>query len=196
MKKLFLYVFLGLLFCSNAFTETSNFEWINNQTEFKTSADLCFKDDKDRFKKLRAKSGALPFLGTEEDPNRPFNFWGWSEVQLLQLTMQVKAENEQFNILPVIGGGVNPYVNLLDVKSVALGPTTDSYMQILDDWKKIVTGDPGARYSRRVGSYSWQQKDGSKFLSHFFKMFGVTGSSLDGAKAIENFQSYQSQAKR
>ena len=52
MKKLPLYIFLGLLWCSNAFTETSNFEWINNQTEFKTSADLCFKDDKDRFKKL------------------------------------------------------------------------------------------------------------------------------------------------
>ena len=36
----------------DAFTETSNFEWIKNQTEFETSADLCFKDDKDRFKKL------------------------------------------------------------------------------------------------------------------------------------------------
>jgi len=52
MKKLFLYVFLGLFFSSNAFTETSNFEWIKNQTEFETSADLCFKDDKGRFKKL------------------------------------------------------------------------------------------------------------------------------------------------
>ena len=52
MKKLLAIVVLGLFFCSNAFTETSNFEWIKNQTEFETSADLCFKDDKDRFKKL------------------------------------------------------------------------------------------------------------------------------------------------
>ena len=52
MKKLFLYIVLSLLVCSNAFTETSNFEWIKNETEFETSADLCFKDDKDRFKKL------------------------------------------------------------------------------------------------------------------------------------------------
>ena len=52
MKKLLGILVLGLFFCSNAFTEISNFEWIKNQTEFETSADLCFKDDKDRFKKL------------------------------------------------------------------------------------------------------------------------------------------------
>ena len=52
MKKFLAILVLGLLWCNNAFTETSNFEWIKNQTEFETSADLCFKDDKDRFKKL------------------------------------------------------------------------------------------------------------------------------------------------
>lgn len=157
-------------------------------------------EDKNRFKKLRAKSGAMPFLGTEEDPNNPFDLLGFAELQSLQLLMQIRAENEQFNFLTKNGSvglaGIGSYVELLDLKSVAFGPTTDSYVQILDDWGKILTGDPGANYSRKVGPYAWQSKGGSKFLNHFGKMFGVTGSSLNPNIAIENFQSYQSQVRR
>ena len=150
-------------------------------------------EDEDRYAKLRAKSGAMPFFGTVEDPDRPFDLLGWTEVQALHLLMQVRAENEQFNLFT---GGVQPYNVLLDIKSVALGPTTDSYMQIMDDAKKIITRDPKASYSRDVGSYRWQQQGGSKFLNHFAKTFGLTGTFLDGATAIQNFQAYHSTVKR
>lgn len=64
-----------------------------------------------------------------------------------------------------------------------------------DDVKKMVTGDPKAYYSRNVGPYDWQQKGGSKFMTHFAKTFGLTGSSLDGALAVQNFQSYQAKVR-
>ncbi len=153
-------------------------------------------DDKDpeRNKKLRELSGAMPFLGlTSDDKERPFNLFGFMEVHALHLLMQVEAENEQFNL---ITGGLKQYNELLDIKSVALGPTTDAYMVIWDDTKKILTGDPKANYSRKVGPYDWQSKGGSKFITHFAKTFGLTGSSLDPALAIQNFQSYQAKVRR
>ena len=149
-------------------------------------------EDKGRYNKLRAKSGALPFLGVAEDPNRPFDLLGFTEVHSLHLLMQVRAENEQFNLFT---GGLKHYNSLLDIKSVALGPTTDSYMQIFDDIKKIASGDDKASYSRDVGPYEWQQQGGSKFLNHMAKTFGLTGSSLDPALAIQNFQAYQSKVR-
>jgi hypothetical protein len=151
-------------------------------------------EDDERYAKLRAKSGALPFPGTADDPSRPdFDLLGFSEVQALHLLMQVRAENEQFNLLT---GGIAQYNSLLDIKSVAFGPTTDSYVQMWDDAKKWATNDPKASYSRKVGPYEWQQQGGSKFLNHFAKTFGLTGSSLDPSLAVQNFQSFQSKVRR
>ena len=151
-------------------------------------------EDDERYVKLRAKSGALGFLGlTADDPDREFDLLGYMELHSLHLLMQVRAENEQFNLLT---GGLKQYNSLLDIKSVVFGPTTDSYVQLWDDLKKTATGDPKAYYSRKVGPYEWQEQGGSKFLNHFAKTFGLTGSSLDPALAIQNFQSYQSKVRR
>jgi hypothetical protein len=150
-------------------------------------------DDDDRYEKLREKSGPMNLLGlTTEDPDRPFQLGGWLEVHALHTLMQVRAENEQFNVFT---GGIKQYSSLVDVKSVVFGPTTDSYVTMWDDLKKIVTGDPKAYYTRNVGPYDWQQKGGSKFMTHFAKTFGLTGSSLDGALAVQNFQSYQAKVR-
>ena len=97
MKKLSLYVFLGLLWCSNAFTETSNFEWIKNQTEFETSADLCFKDDKDRFKK---------FLSSDLFHNQPSNsksdYWNYhsNEIKYTIKNSILNLKGESGNYIP------------------------------------------------------------------------------------------------
>lgn len=150
-------------------------------------------EDDERYDKLRAKSGPMGFLGlTSTDPEREFNMLGYLEVHALHTLMQVRAENEQFNLLT---GGLHQYNSLLDIKSVAFGPTTDSYVQIWDDMKKIVTGDPKAYYTRQVGPYGWQDKGGSKFMTHLAKTFGLTGSSLDPALAVQNFQSYQAKVR-
>ena len=92
-------------------------------------------------------------------------------------------------------GGLKQYNSLLDLKSVAFGPTTDSYFKIYDDTKKMITGDPKASYSRDVGPYSWQQKGSFKLANRIAKTFGLTGSSLDPALGIQNFQSFQAKIR-
>lgn len=150
-------------------------------------------EDDEKYEKLRAESGALPFPLTTEDPNRPFQFGGFMEVHALHLLMNIRAENEQF--LPFPGYGLNDYTAMLDLKSIAFGPTLKSYGQLFDDLANIATGDDHAYYARNMGPYNWQQEGGSKFWAHFTKMFGLTGSSLDPAKAVKGFQSAQAMAR-
>jgi hypothetical protein len=150
-------------------------------------------DDDERYQKLRAKSGAAGFPFAPGDPEREFDALGYMEVHALHMLMQVRGENEQFNLM---FGGIKNYNSLLDVKSVAFGPTTDSYVQLWEDTKAIATGDPKAYYSRDVGPYQWQKKGGSKWMTHFAKTLGLTGSSLDPALAIQNFQTYQAKVRR
>ena len=152
-------------------------------------------DDPERYAKLREnQGGAIGFLGlVADDPQRgSFNPLGFLEVHALHMLMQVRAENEQFNLLT---GGMKQYSSLLDIKSVAFGPTTDSYFKIYDDTKKMITGDPKASYTRKVGPYEWQQKESYKLYNRIAKTFGLTGSSLDPSLAIQNFQSYQSKVR-
>jgi hypothetical protein len=150
-------------------------------------------EDDERYTKLREKSGALAFPFTTEDPDREFDMLGYAEVHALHMLMQVRAENEQFNLLT---GGLKQYNSLLDIKSVAFGPTTDSYIQLWEDTKAMASGDSKAYYSRDVGPYDWQQQGGSKFLTHLAKTVGLTGSSLDPAMAVQNFQTYQAKVRR
>jgi len=67
----------------------------------------------------------------------------------------------------------------------------DSYLKIWTDIKNTLTGSPKANYSRNMGPYLWQKKGSNKAMTHAGKMFGLTGSSLDPALAIQNFQSYR-----
>ena len=59
----------------------------------------------------------------------------------------------------------------------------------------MITGDPKASYSRNVGPYSWQQKGSYKLTNRIAKTFGLTGSSLDPALGIQNFQSFQAKVR-
>lgn len=157
-------------------------------------------DDDDRYNKLRALSGPMDFFGVEEDGNRPFNTVGFAEVHLLNLLMQVRAENEQFlptpSETPYVGGGLYSYFDLLDLKSIALGPTTDTYLEVLNDWIHIMQGDDKAYYTRDTGPYYFQQKGGSKLTAKLAKLMGFTGSSLDPAMAIQKFYNAQAMARR
>ena len=150
-------------------------------------------DDDDKYEKLRQRSGALPFPMTAEDPDRQFNGWGFLENHMLYLMMNVRAENEQF--LPLPGYGLDDYSAMLDLKSVAFGPTTDTYLELIDDALNILQGDESAYYKRKVGPYEWQQAEGSKFLAHLGRTVGLTGSSLDAAKGIKGFQSVQARER-
>jgi len=151
-------------------------------------------DDEDKYKKLRERSGALPFPFVPDDPKRPFNGWGWTENHMLYLLMNIRAENEQFLPLPNIG--LDDYTALLDLKSIAFGPTVKSYQQLITDGLDIMHGKESANYSRDIGPYEWQEKGSPKIYAHFAAMFTMKGSNIDPAVGIKNFQSVQAMAKR
>ena len=157
------------------------------------------EDDEDRYKRLRAKSGALPFFGIEDDEDRPFNTSGWLELHALNLMIQIRAENEQFLPIPekILGfGGIDNYMEMLDLKSIVAGPTTDTYQQMFDDAIAIMRGEDGAYYSRDVGPYSFQKKGGSKLSAKIAKMLGFTGSTMDPANGIQKFYQAMAMVKR
>lgn len=146
-------------------------------------------DDPDRFKKLRAKSGALPLPFVPEDPNRPFELGGWISNHLLLLMTQIRAENDQF--LPAPGLGLDDYKQTLDVKSLVFGPTLKNYATMAQDLGYLATGDDKAYYKRDIGSYDWQKADEAKIFSHIAKSFGLSGGTIDAAVAMKNFESIQ-----
>jgi len=148
-------------------------------------------DDDDRYKKLRAKSGALPAMFVEDDPSRPFDLGGWMSNHALLMIMQVRGENDQF--LPIPGMGLNDYKQFLDIKSMVFGPTLKTYFNIAQDLGYIMSGDDKAYYQRDVGAYEWQKQDELKIWNHIGKAFGVTGSSLDAAQSIRSFQNIENQ---
>jgi hypothetical protein len=150
-------------------------------------------DDDEKFEKLRNKSGAMPFPMVSEDPDRPFNGWGYLENHMLFLLMNVRAENEQF--LPLPGYGLDDYSSMLDLKSIAFGPTVKTYKDIFEDALDIMQGNESANYKRDVGPYQWQEEGGAKIWAHLGRTLGLTGSALDPAKGIKGFQSVQARAR-
>ena len=152
-------------------------------------------DDEDKYEKLRNRSGALPFPFVPDDPKRPdFNGWGFLENHMLYLLMNVRAENEQFLPLPKIG--LDDYTAMLDLKSIAFGPTVQTYQQLIDDGIDIMSGAERAKYTRDVGPYAWQKKGSHKVWAHLAGMLTFKGSSVDGAVGIKNFQSVQAMQRR
>jgi len=143
-------------------------------------------DDEDRFKKLREKSASLPFPFVSDQKGREFDGWGFLENHVLLLFMNIQAENEQF--LPLPGIGLDDYTAMLDLKSIAFGPTVKTYRQIVDDLLDIAQGDDSAYYKRDVGPYNWQRKGGAKIWSHIARTVGLTGSSIAPEKAIKGLQ--------
>ena len=146
--------------------------------------------DEERYEKLRARSGfaSLAGLTRERDYDEQFDFGGWVSLHIMNLVMQVKAENEQF--IPSLKG-VKNLTGMLDLKSIAFGPTTDTYQEILGDVQALWDDSDRAFYKRRVGPYKWQDQEGVKLWAHLAKMFGFTGSTIDPAQGITNFQKAQ-----
>lgn len=151
-------------------------------------------DDEERFEKLRKKSGPLPFPFVTQDPNRPFEMDGWLSNHALNLMMQIRSENDQW--IPLPGLGLENYNATLDLKSYVYGPTLEAYVKILADIYLMTSGDDRGYYQRDIGAYDWQKEDSAKIWNHFLKSVGFTGSALDPAVAIKNFQSMQQPGRK
>ena len=138
------------------------------------------EDDEEKYEKLRQKSGPLPGLFVAED-DHAFNAAGWFSNHMLNLAVQVRAENESW--IPWPGMGLRDYINMLQINSVSLKATFDYYADFLTNLYKysdyLMTGDTKGLYKREVGPYEWQQEGGIKFINNAAKAFGVTGKSVD-----------------
>lgn len=148
-------------------------------------------DDEDRFKKLRANSDALPLPGVYDDPDREFKLAGWLENHTLLQFMTISGENSMF--FPAPGFGLDDYKQMLDVKSMTMGPTIGTAYNIVNDVMYMVTGDDRAYYKRGAGPYDFQQPGSAKIWSHIAKSFGFSGSNVDPVKAIKGYQSIENQ---
>lgn len=148
--------------------------------------------DEDRYAKLRKKTGPLKLWGvSDEEPD--FDLGGFLQVHTFLLLLQIRSENEQF--IPFPGYGFDDLASMTDLKSIAFGPTTDTYKQIINDMVDIWEGSDKSKYVRRVGPYEWQQQGGLKLWAHVAKMFGITGSTVDPVTAVKNYYSAQALSK-
>ncbi len=143
-------------------------------------------DDEDKYEKLRQKSGPLPLPGVETDPRYPFQLGGYLENHLMLLMMQLRSENEQF--VPWPNYGLDDYVGMLSLKSIAIDPTFKRIEDIITMLYAQVTGDDKAYYKRTIGPYAWQQEGGKKVNNYVAKFFGITGSATDPVKGIKDVQ--------
>lgn len=146
-------------------------------------------DDEDRFKKLKAKSGALPAFGVVDDPTRPFDIGGWLSNHMLLSLMSTNGEGDQF--IPFPGYGLNNYKQMLDVKSVAFGPTIKTAFDLIQDVAYLTTGNEKAYYQKDAGAYEFNQEGDPKLYNHLAKAFGFNSSTMDPAKAIQLYQNAQ-----
>lgn len=148
-------------------------------------------DDEERYAKLRAKSGSLPLPFVTEDPSRPFQLKGWLSNHLLNLAIQVEAENDGWIPLPYLGA--RDYINLLKLESPAIGATLNVYGKFLegvyDQLNYLITGDESVLYKRQVGPYSWQDQGGNKLATSIFKYIGLTGKTVEPIYDIKGLSS-------
>lgn len=141
-------------------------------------------DDEEKYEKLKRKSGPLPLPGVTEDPRYPFDTMGFVENHALLLMMQLRNENEQF--IPWPNYGLDDYVGVLNLKSIAMDPTFKKGEDIITMLLAQVQDDPSAYYKRSIGPYAWQQEGGSKLANYAFKTLGITGSATDPIKGIKD----------
>lgn len=146
--------------------------------------------DDDKYKKLRAKSGALPSFGVVDDPKRPFDFGGWLSNHALLSLMTTNGETQQF--LPWPGFGLTQYKQMLDLKSIAFGPTIKTAFDLIQDVSYLATGDDKAYYQKDAGAYKFNQEGDPKIWNHIAKAIGFNSSSVDPARAIQLYQNAQS----
>lgn len=142
-------------------------------------------DDEKRFKKLRKKSGVMPFFGlVDKEQSEDFKLGGWMSNHALNMLIQVQAENGAWL-------KVSNYTSLLNISSIALGPTLTKYGEIWSNAIGSFEGDKKAEYQRDAGPYVWQQAHHAKVWNLLGSTLGITGTTKDPILHIKNTEGYQ-----
>jgi LysM repeat protein len=145
-------------------------------------------DDDEKWKKLRAKSGAI-----NQDT---FNTYGFMSNHMLLLMMGVQAETSAFVPLPSVKGvnfGADDYTKMLTQTTSAWYNTIVLYIDIFGDVLDFATFSEMDRYKRDTGPYSWKEKGELKIWNKLGKAIGFTGSTGDPVTSYEN--QFKNQAK-
>ena len=138
-------------------------------------------DDDDKWKKLRAKSGAI-----NEDN---YNTYGFLANHMLLLAMGVQAESSAFIPLPSVKGinfGADDYVKMITQTTSAWYNTVVLYIDIFGDVLDFVTFSEMDRYKRDTGPYSWKSEGELKIWGKLGKTVGLTGATGDPVTQMEN----------
>ena len=137
-------------------------------------------DDEERFAKLRAKSDALPLPFVTDNPDRDFKLNGWLSNHMLNLVLQIEAENDSW--IPAPGFGLKDYTEMAMLNSVALTAT-------FERWEKLISHAAGMAnddvYKRTAGPYEFQEEGRFKFWTQLAKLLTFTGTSVEPIQAIE-----------
>jgi hypothetical protein len=129
-------------------------------------------EDPDRFAKLRAQEQSGPA--------------GWLGVHLLSLSIATAQENESFT--PLMGFGLDDYVKMTNMSSVAMGPTIETYSRLLTDIWNI--GDDKSYYQKDVGPYAWQKEGSFKFWNHLGRITGLNGKDWVPSLGIQSREGF------
>jgi hypothetical protein len=137
-------------------------------------------DDENRFAKLRKKSDALPLPFTTDNPGRDFKLSGWLSNHLLNLTLQIEAENDSW--IPLPGMGLNDYKEIALLNSAALAATFERWVDLVDSFAGMASGEV---YQRSAGPYMFQEEGKYKFYNQLAKLLTFTGTTTEPIQAIE-----------
>jgi len=145
------------------------------------------EDDPDRYKKLRAKSGAV---GAED-----FHLAGYLEQHMLMLLVKTHQENAQFAFY--LPSGMKQYTSYVtDIQSAAFGSNLKTFSKVVQDLTYLATGDDRAYYKRKVSdAYDWQDEGHAKIINHLISSTGLTGKDMDPVTAFKTFMSMQQTVK-
>lgn len=147
-------------------------------------------DDDEKYAKMRSRSGSLPFFFAPGDEDSPFELGGWLHNHAILMSLQVRQENEAF--IPFPGFGLDDYKNMLNLKSIAYGPTLEAYANIGKTMFDALAQKESAYYKREVGPYAWQQEGAFKGTKYLASMFGFTGTTLAPDVATRTLMSWRS----
>ena len=145
-------------------------------------------DDDDKWKKLRAKSGAI-----NQDS---YNTYGFLSNHMLLLLMGVQAETTAFVPLPAVMGvnfGADDYVKMITQTTSAWYNTVVLYIDIFGDVLDFVTFQEMDRYKRDTGPYDFKSKGTLKIWGKMGKVVGFSGATGDPVTSYENM--FKNQAK-
>lgn len=147
-------------------------------------------DDPEKWKKLKAKSGAMPWMGlTDEEWSKDWNFGGWASNQALYLLMHIEAENEHF--IPTPKHGLKDMFGLFSSTSISAAASVGTMITLFDDIINTTFGYHQGYYKRDVGALNTQQEGANKFWVHLQKLMGVKGKWIDPVSSIRKFRGYR-----